>query len=323
MMHFLYAPLSVLAAFGLRGLSAIPKPALRAAALGIAALGIAAVVVQMIQLRPYQSDYFSPLANRAALADIYQMDYWLTSCREGLERALIMQPDGHVSANSEYCTKAALNNNRGILPPEDRNRLSINRAFPDFWVGRTVENPNWKREIYGVPIAAARDARSDARAAYRRLYDDAQSREPLFRAHFDIHLADGFLIYLKEPCAEPDTLGTFTASARPVHPDAVALQLYLDDFERRDFAFRDYGAFVGGACLMALRLPTYPIKSFALSYDPPPNEDRENRTLWSAEIPVNNHIVAYNPAKAGIQMDATNLATGNQAQTPTNKSLLP
>ena len=299
MMHFLYAPLSVLAAFGLRGLSAIPKPAIRAAALGIAALGIAAVIVQMIQLRPYQNDYFNPLANRAALADSYQMDYWLTSCREGLERALILQPDGHVSANSEYCTQAALNNNRRILPPEDRNRLSINRAFPDFWVGRTVENPDWMREIYGVPIAAARDARPEARAAYRRLYDAAQSREPLFKAHFNIHLADGFLIYLKEPCAEPDTLGTFTASARPVHPDAVALQLYLDDFERRDFAFRDYGAFVDAACLMALRLPTYPLESFALTYDPPPNENREgreNRPSWSAEIPVNNHIAAYNRA---------------------------
>ena len=296
MMYFLYAPICVLAAFGLRTLAAIPKPSLRAAAFALAALGIAVIAVRMISLHPYQSEYFSPLVDQSALADNWQIDYWAVSCREGLERALIMQPNGHVSVNSEYCTQSALERNRSILPVEDRRRLSINRAFPDFWIGRTIENPTWKREIYGVPIAAARDARSDARAAYRGIYDAARTREPLLRAHFDVYLADGFIIYLKEPCAETDARGTFAVSARPVHPDAVSTYMRLDDFERNEFAFRDYGAFMdSGACLMALRLPAYPLESLALSYVP---SGENGGAAWSGEIPVNGHVEAYARAMA-------------------------
>ena len=289
MMYFLYAPVCVLAAFGLRALAAIPKPGVRAAAFALAALGIAAAAVRMVSLHPHQSEYFSLPAERIAPAENYQLDYWGLSCREGLERALAMQPNGRVSVNSDYCTQHALERNRSILPIEDRRRLSINRAFPDVWIGRTLENPDWKREIYGVPISAALDARSEARAAYRSLYDAARAIEPLLQARFDIYLADGFIIYLKEPCAEPDTTGTFAVSARPVHPRAVAEYMRLDGFERKEFAFRDYGAFLDDACLMAVRLPTYPLKSLAVSYVP----SGEGGGAWSGEIPVGGHIEAY------------------------------
>ena len=56
-MYFLYAPLCVLAAFGLRFAASIPKPRLRFAACAVAALGIAAAAVQMVGLHPYQHEY--------------------------------------------------------------------------------------------------------------------------------------------------------------------------------------------------------------------------------------------------------------------------
>ena len=54
-MYFLYAPTCVLAAFGLRGLAAIPKPGVRVSALALAAVGIAVAVFEMVRIHPYQN----------------------------------------------------------------------------------------------------------------------------------------------------------------------------------------------------------------------------------------------------------------------------
>ncbi len=293
-MYFLYAPICVLAAFGLRALLALGNRRVRAGAFALIALAIAFTAAQMVALHPYQSEYFSPLANRDGITERWHIDHWGVSRKEAMERMLAMQPSGRVSVDAMDSTPFALFQNLAILPKEDRARVSVNQSFPDFYVGRDVEGAVWTREIYGAPFISLADARDSARAAFRDAYETARSREPDFRAHFDIYAADGLFIYLREPCAESDTLGTFTATPNPVHPDAVWRYALDDGFPYGEgFGFWDYGEILGGACVMALKAPSYPLESLEVAYRPPNKE----RAGWSADIPVNDHLRAYRAAK--------------------------
>ena len=86
-MYFLYAPLCVLAAFGMRWLAALPKPRLRAAAFALAALGIALTVAEMVRLHPYQNEYFSPLISKSGIADRYEMGLLARLIQRGVRNA--------------------------------------------------------------------------------------------------------------------------------------------------------------------------------------------------------------------------------------------
>ena len=297
-MYFLCAPFCVLAAFGLRELASIPNPPLRAAAFALAALGIAAVIVQMALLHPYQNEYFNILVNKTGVSDRWAMDYWNVSHRRALERTLSLQPAGRVSVNScglgelPYREHDLLRN-FALIPREDRVRMSVNGFAPDFCLERgDVENPAWTLDIYGETIISLVDMRDAARAAYLDAYAAAKSAKPDFEAHFNVYAANGMIVYLREPCAEPDTLGTFTASARAVHPNETAAYMREDGFFGKTFQFWEYGAIAENACVMALRTPDYPLESMRIAYRAPGSE----RDLWSADIPVNDHIAAYKTA---------------------------
>ena len=142
--YFLYAPLCVLAAFGLRGLAALPKPRLRAAAFALAALGLAAVTVRMVSLHPLQNEYFGPLVDKSALAARWKMDYWRVSYKGALDALLKTQPTGRVLVKGNVWL---LNNNARLIPATDRRRLSVNPAFPSFRIapGDGGEDAVWTR----------------------------------------------------------------------------------------------------------------------------------------------------------------------------------
>ena len=293
--YFLWAPACVLAAFGLRALAAPPKPRLRSVAFALAAFGIALVAIQMVRLHPIQNEYFNPLANKNGIDDRWQMNYWGVSPRFALERMLSLQPTGRVSVNSgDIYTRNNLPKNLAIIPREDRLRTSINGFSPDFYIDKSgdLKNPVWTLEVYGAPIVSLADMRETARRAYSDAYAAAKAAEPVFKAHFDVYLVNGAAIYLREPCAEGDELGTFTASARPVHPNQAARYASEGGFDNKTFQFWDYGKIVGDACIMALKTD-YPLESMRIAYRPPGSE----RDLWSADIPVNGHIAAYESAE--------------------------
>ena len=114
-MYFLYAPLLVLAAFGLRALAEIPKASFRAGAFAAAALGIALAVVQMVQIHPYQNEYFNSLVDKGGLVDRWDMGYWYLSRKEALETLLTMQPSGPVAVAGAV----GLRTNMWIIPEDD------------------------------------------------------------------------------------------------------------------------------------------------------------------------------------------------------------
>ena len=168
--YFLYAPLCVLAAFGLRWLAALPKPSLRAAAFATAALGVAAIAVEMVRIHPYQSEYFNFSVNKSGLADRWEMNYWGVSYKEALDALLEMQPSGLVPiAPASIVEQWYIEYNMEIIPPDDRRRLVIDRDFPSFRLipGDGGDGAVWTREVYGAPIVSLVDARAETEAASR------------------------------------------------------------------------------------------------------------------------------------------------------------
>ncbi len=305
-MYFLYAPLCVLAAFGLRFLAAIPKPRLRAAACALAALGIAAAAVQMVQLHPHQHEYFSPLLNKRDLADRWLLDYWGMSRKEALETLLETRPDDQPIFVDQW-------RNAQILPAEDRRRLAFSETFPQFRIvfGNVREGDDagdggdaaiWRREIYGAPLVAILDVRAESEAAHRAAYMSATASEPDATAGgFDMYAQDGTLTYVKSPCAESDARGRF---ALTVFPDQIAEDAGHER-ESVSFAFAETGALFDGKCVIVRDLPDYPISHLATERWLPGEGE-----LWSAYIPFAGYGERFEAALSELSGDPAAVAGG-------------
>ena len=97
-MYFLHAPFSLLAVYGLRGVTAGWRR-VRAGMYGVAWVGMGVIVYEMIQLHPYQQVYFNRLVDRTTpeyLRSQYDMAYWGVQYKEGLEYLLARYPAGPI-----------------------------------------------------------------------------------------------------------------------------------------------------------------------------------------------------------------------------------
>ena len=281
-MYFLYAPLCVLAAFGLRALAGIPRPNLRAAAFALAALGIALAAVQMVRIHPYQNVYFNSMVDKSGLSDRWTMDYWHVARKEALEAMLTMQPAGPVTV----AVSGGVHQNMSVISEDaGRSRLHVNPVFPSFGIGRDRWNAAvWKREVYGVPIAIILDNRAKSEAAHRAAYAAARASEPTASAGgFDIYADGGELTYINGDCGEEFARGWFAVSVFPFDQSDLpnpARDAGLE-YEPIHFAFHQRGASFGGKCVIVQDLPDYAI-SHIETWQYIPGE----KPLWSARIPV-------------------------------------
>ena len=307
-MYFLYAPLCVLAAFGLRALADIPRPNLRAVAVALAALGIAIAGVQMISVHPYQHEYFNSLVDKSGLAERWQMDYWNMAYKEALEAALEIQPAGGVSV-AESVDSYKLRASTAFIPENDRSRLYVNQRFPSFvivsadqtWREKREydERPViWAREIYGVPLVSLLDARAESAAAHRAAYEAARaSRADASAGGFDMYADGGNLTYIKEDCADEDARGRFGLSVFPV--DRNDLTKWTRDAglesEPIRFDFHAYGAIFDGKCVIVRELPAYPI-----SHVETWRQMDGGSRVWSAAILIDESYERYRRALASL-----------------------
>ena len=292
-MYFLYAPLCVLAAFGLRWMSALPKPRLRAAAFALAALGLAVSTVQAARLHPYQNLYFNALADKSALADRWEMDYWSVSYREALDAALKTQPAGRVAISDPV--RKRLEANSRLVPETDRRRLSINPKYPSFSAvrgpGGESEHPLiWTREVYGVPIVSLADVRAESESAARAVYAAAKASGRIASAGgFDIYRSGASLIYIKEAGEDEDARGQIVLSATPRRPgedraerESLSLDLWSD------------AALFDGKVLIAAPLPRHSVRAVETSL----RLDGENGALWSVDIDLYAAALSNPPSES-------------------------
>ncbi len=310
-MYFLYAPLCLLAVAGLRRLAGVCRwPALRAGVYGLAVAGLAGVVIEMVGLHPYQHLYFNRLVDRHTpeyLRGQYDMEYWGTVYREGLEYLLQRQPVSPVSlASGHHSVQHTMN--RDILSKADRRRLVFADGIEeegDFHVINhtfTARNKSrdlpfapilYTRQVYNntiLTVSASDPALVDTATAerYRQLYRATTAGPPLLRSAFDLYLDGTTLTWVKAPCRPADVRGRFVVHVVPVDPAAAAA---ADRPARRrtpsvkvlDFSFSDYGVRVDGACLIRRTLPPYPIQTLEARLFVPEGVDRWHVALaWSA-----------------------------------------
>ena len=141
----------------------------------------------------------------------------------------------------------------GALLPETCVALFPLPDYPvaGFRTGQRREDGNaaWRAEFSANP------------ESYRAAYRAAASSEPAARSVFDVHLSDGALVYVKEPCAQADTEDRFFLHVVPQSADDLPEGRREHGFDGLDFDFFLNGAWFDGRCAAQVALPDYPIAS--------------------------------------------------------------
>ena len=96
---------------------------------------------------------------------------------------------------------------------------------------------------------------------YQAAYRAVAGSEPLVRGAFDVHLLDGDLVYVKEPCEQADTEARFFLHVVPKRIGDLPEERRQLGWDNLDFRFFLNGAWFDGKCAAQVALPDYPIAS--------------------------------------------------------------
>ena len=302
-MYFLWAPASLLAAAGLQWLAGPAKPtALRRRLAYVAAgAGLACVLVSMAALHPHQQVYFNQLADRRApggLAQRFTMDYYAASYRQGLEHLLERYPDAVLQVRGRG-QGGNLARNREILEEHNRRRI----LMPPAWTAEFLIGDNMRlrgRDMPSEPVIYERQTYGSAYLqvvapklvwgtpwpdsdSYRKAHLSLPRGGALAEAHFDVHLSNGALYYIREGCGPVDTEARFLLHVFPLHATDLPAHRRKHGFNNRDFDFDWRGGFFDGHCITQEPLPDYPIAristgQFVRGGGP---------VVWKVDFPVN------------------------------------
>ena len=269
--YFLYAPFCLLAAGGLRGLTAArlrrPRPT---GAYGLAGLGLGLVLLQLTQTHPLQYLYFNFLVDRTTpeyLGTQYPFSYQELRRYAALRYLLASHPGETLVVRDERDKEEW--RDWEILPPADRDRLLLPTAGrsadyeliyptgpsqPDLFFNSAY------RRLYNNTITALRPLDASrmtaaAIAAYRELYRQALVGEPIIRADYDVYREGQRLTFVRENCPPEEPEAWFGVRIFPRRPETLPPPL------RKGFsayaALRTHGVRLGRLCLAVLQLPDY------------------------------------------------------------------
>ena len=318
-MYLLYAPLCLLAPFGLYYVAAaaaaagrlrrprfggaaggIVRRAAPAGVFGLAAAGLAGVVIAMMQLHPHQQVYFNFLVDRNTpehLRRQYDLEYWGTVNRQALEYLLAEYPDTNIYA---WSYDQSANRNRKILLAAERQRIILNDAArADFYIsidrehvftgqlrGAVIRPVVHRGRVYNNTIYTVEATDSSvmddaAIAALRKAWAATVSGAPAARAPFDLYLDGNNLTYVREPCRRADTAAKFFLHIIPANAAELPGWRRQYGFDNRDFHFDWYGVRFDGKCLVTVDLPGYAVAGIRTGqYTGGPGE------IWSVELPA-------------------------------------
>ena len=96
---------------------------------------------------------------------------------------------------------------------------------------------------------------------YAAAYRAVAGSEPLAHSAFDLHLLDGDLVYVKEPCEQAGTEARFFLHIVPERVGDLPEERREFGFDNLDFRFFLNGAWFDGRCAARVPLPSYPIAS--------------------------------------------------------------
>ena len=285
--YFLWAPFSLLGAYGLHRLASALKPARwRAAVYGAAGAGAVATAVSMALLHPNQQDAFNFFEDRVApehLRSQYLMGYWSHPTRQALEWALEwaldQSPDSPVTVNVHSHDRYRPDRTSLILPREDRERLSLEQS-PDALVFTRYPPREEGRELNAVKVYNSTALSIQRKPDLRQAYASALQGSPIISSDFDVYAEDGSLIYVKEPCSPSDIdNSTFYLRVFPEDEESLPAWWKVRGYEELKFYFQGYGAAFDGKCVAVVPLPDYPAAGFVASQ----RRDWPAALLWEAK----------------------------------------
>ena len=264
-LYFLYAPLLLLAVFGLHGLTrALDGRWMRAGAGAMAGAAIAVAVVSLARLHPHEDNYFNLLVDRTTpegLSSRYEMDYWYQSYWSLVGDVL----DAHPSAPLRL--RGLPRGVEDMLPVDDRERI-VFAGDGGFYRAPRLSRacPRDAPGTYAVRVYGATLACIVAPAYFEALRGQALATEPLSRSRFDAHRVGEMMVYVRDDCSPDDMASRFFLRVYPDDPGDLPdhLREFPDHraaygFEKRDFDFGRYGARVDGNCVAVALLPAWPI----------------------------------------------------------------
>ena len=265
-LFFLYAPLLLLAAFGLHWLGASPRGRwIRMGAYALAVAAVAVTAVSMIRIHPHQNNHFNVFVDRTTperLNSLYAVRYWRVAGRDLLRAIVRDYPSGDL-----FLSFNRLEQYRATLPVDDRERIVGTRDFHsgerNFYAihidGCSASAPSapvsYVSRVYATTLHCVVDPVSWFGGFRRRAL---ASDGPPVRSTYDIHRDGNGLTYLRDGCPVEDVGRRFFLHVTPVdHGDLPPGRAGIG-FDNRNFAF---GARIDGTCIAIARLPEYPIAS--------------------------------------------------------------
>ena len=272
--YFLYVPFCLLAAFGAHWtFSFFRGSRLRFSAYGAVGAGVAAVAVSMVAIHPSQQVYFTFLVDRTTpehLRTRYHIYLWGPTLLEGYEHLLERYPSRSIYFEADLFIPWG---NRYNLSVEDRHRLFLYREGGDFLISGTDHSKRDGAEIYSLKIygntiltirdlASARGVKVDD--AHRRILLDATSSDgPIIDSDWDVHLMDGQLVYVRDPCSAGDGDARFFLHVVPEDVSVLHEGRRRFGFDNLSFDFHKVGAAFDGKCAAKIDLPGYAVERIA------------------------------------------------------------
>ena len=276
-LYFLYAPLLLLAVFGLRWL--LRGRWMRAGAYVLTGASVAVAIVSMARIHPYEANFFNALVDRTTperLPTRYNMVYWNGAVRNVLEDVL----DDHPSGSLPIAFRHPFS--RVFPSRQDGARFAVTNDFrsgePNF-LGirdpRACSPPlppgTYASRLYAGTLFCVVDPVAYFGAARRT----ARTGEPLASAVYDVFLVGRTLTYLRDGCP-PQDLETRRIFLHVDPVDAADLPGW-----RREYGFDNLDIFlatswdalwrlsprfltasaarIDGNCVATARLPDYAI----------------------------------------------------------------
>ena len=290
-LYFLYAPLLLLAVFGLHWL--LRGRWMRAGAYALAVAAIAVTVVAMVRIHPHEANYFNVLTDRTTperLLSRYEVVPENQTHRTVIAGILAANPSGTLFGSLFGAPTVP----DRLFPPEDRERLVRTRDFRSgdrnfFFLpvpaGRCPGGPHDVR-VYAVTLRCVVDPVAYFGAARR----EALAGEPVARARYDVYRDGRELTWVWDGCPAEEAEEGAPDFFLHVHPrdvgDLSALRRKQGhEFDNLDWVPRASAVRIDGNCVAVALLPDYPIARVRTG-----EED-----LWSAEAP---------PDYAGARRDA-------------------
>ena len=287
-LYFLYAPLVLLAAFGLRGIMALSGGRWRrAGAYALTGGAIAVVLVSMVRIHPYQPNYFNALTDRTTperLKFRYQMTIWDQSVQPTLAAIIEDHPSGPLYLSPAFSSERR---ERRFIPREGRERVTLTRDF------RSGER-NFLEIDASQPCPASRPAVAYTARLYAvtihcvvepvdwfgDLRREALAAEPLVRSTYDVWRDGRQLTYVRDGCPAADVAEggpRFFLHAVPLDPDDLLGWRSGNSFDNFDHVLRIGLARIDGDCTASITLP-YPIAGIRTG------QLTDDGVLWEAEV---------------------------------------